>query len=223
MTKEQRDTLRRFRNVQEYLTTNRVVSTATQLAALSDIVRRLAETGADENEATRQLNAEVRRQRELRRALRVHHMRPISRISRRVLGTPGLDAKFVLPSYRADNEALISAATAMAAAAEQHAAAFVAQGLAQDFVQQFRAATAALASAVGTRVQLKQRRDKARETLVELVKRGRASVEMLDAIVSSRLEPQPELLAAWRTAKRRLDGRSAAVPVQPADTQLKVA
>jgi hypothetical protein len=217
MTKTQRNALRRFRRVQEFLAANEVSETAAQVQQLSEVIRQLAENGAEQDVSLRQSRGEVARQRSLRRALWVHHLVPVSRIARRMFGLPGMDVKFRLPPRRADNEALIDAATGMAQAAESHVAAFVQQGLAPDFVQQLRAATAEVSAAVGTRVQAGQRRTRADETVTALIGRGRASVYMLDAIVSSRLESKPELLAAWKTAKRETDaGGGGAPPADPA-------
>jgi hypothetical protein len=105
-----------------------------------------------------------------------------------------------------DNEAILAAARGMAQAAVQHAEVCVQQeGLPQDFVQQFRAAIDALAGALNVRVEGQRRRTTSRETMAELVKRGIAAVEVLDAIVKPRLESQPELLATWQSAKRSVE------------------
>lgn len=223
MNKVQRNALRRFRRVQEFLTANQVPGTAAQVQLLTELMAKLTETGAEQDVSHRQTRSEVARQRALRKALWVHHMVPISRIARRMFGLPGMDVKFSLPRYRADNEAFIAAATGMAQAAEAHVAAFVQQGLPADFVQQLRAATSALAGAVGTRVQASQRKSRAGETAAALVSRGRASVDMLDAIVSSRLESKPDLLAAWKAAKRVSDAGGGGAPAADAPSDLKVA
>jgi hypothetical protein len=224
MNRMQRNALRRFRRVQEFLAANQVAGTAAQVQQLSEVIRQLTETGAEQDVSGRQSRGEVARQRALRKALWVHHLVPISRIARRMFGVPGMDVKFALPRYRADNEALIDAATGMAQAAEPHVAAFVQQGLPQDFVQQLRAATAAVSAAVGSRVQAWQRRSRAGETVTALLSRGRASVDMLDAIVSSRLESKPDLLAAWKSAKRLTDaGGGGAAPADPVDPEVKAA
>lgn len=223
MNKKQLNTMRRLRSVQEFLTTNQVAGTAAQLAVLSDILRQLGEMGVEQDESDRQTRGEVRRQRALRQALRARHLKPIWRFARRILGTPGLEVKFAMPEDGADNEAFIQAATAMAQAAEEHAPVFIEQGLPKDFVQQLRRATADLQAAVATRVQVRQRREKAGEVVAALVDRGAASVDMLDAIVSSRVDT-PELLAAWKTAKRfkQLGGGVAALAA-PEAPALKVA
>ena len=224
MTKYQRTMLRRFRRVQEFLVANEVAETAAQVRQLSEVIRQMSETGTEQDVSGRQSRGEVARQRALRKALRVHHLVPISRIARRMFGLPGMDVKFTLPRFRADNEELIDAATGMAQAAESHAAAFEREGLAQDFVEQLRAATAELTAAVGTRVQAGQRRKLADETVTALVNRGQASVYMLDAIVSSRLVSKPELLAAWKVAKRLPEASGGGAPLtDQAEPDLKVA
>jgi hypothetical protein len=216
MHKKQRNALRRFRRVQEFLAANEVPDTAAQVQQLSEVIRQLAENGAVQDVSVRQSRGEVARQRSLRRALWVHHLAPVSRIARRMFGVPGMDVKFRLPPRRADNEQLIDAATGMAETAEAHVAAFVQQGLSPEFVQQLRAATAEVAAAVGTRVQARQRRTRADETVSALIGHSNARVDMLDAIVSSRLESKPELLAAWKAAKRHLDaGGGGAPPAEP--------
>jgi hypothetical protein len=103
---------------------------------------------------------------------------------------------------RSDNEAILDAARGMAQAAEGHAAVFIGEGFKSDFVQQFRAATEALASVLTVRVQGQRRRTTSRETIGKLVKRGIVAVDVLDAIAKPELEGRPELLAAWNTVKR---------------------
>lgn len=227
MNKYQRRTLRRFRRVQEFLTNNPVPGTAAQLDALSKVILQLPDTGAEQEFARRQTRGETARQRELRRALWLHHLRPIVRIASRTLGTPmspELKATFTLPRQSTDNDALIQAASAMAKVAEINAAMFIRQGLPADFVPQLRRATAALSDALGARVETVRRRNVAAESVAELVKRGRASLEMLDAIVSSRLESRPELLAAWKTAKRLAEaGEPGTGPSTEAPAEVKAA
>ena len=214
LNKHQRNALRRFRRVQEFLAANEVAGTNAQVQALADVIQELSETGAEQDASHRQTRGEVARQRALRQELWVHHLTPISRLARRIFGVPGMDVKLRMPPYSADNEAFIAAATGMAEAAEPHASEFVARGLPQDFVPQLRATAGALSAAVGTRVQ----------SLPELVKRGCACVDMLDAIASSRLASQPALLAAWKGAKRSVDvGAGGAPPAAPESPELQVA
>lgn len=206
MTKKHRSALRRFRRVQEFLTTNRVEGTTVKLQVLQQVVREMSDSGEEQDASTRLTRGETARQRALRNALWDRHMVPISRIARRAFGFPGMDVKFALPPKRADNEAILDAARGMAQAAEQHAEVFVTQeGLPSEFVQQFRSAIDALAGVLGVRVEGQRRGTTSREASEKLVKRGIAAVDVLDAIVKPRLEAQPELLAAWKSVKRPIE------------------
>jgi hypothetical protein len=130
-------------------------------------------------------------------------MVPIARIARRTFGVPGMDVKFALPRKRADNDGILGAARGMVQAAEQHEAVFVQQeGLPADFLPQFRAAIAALAAVLTTKVEGQRRKTTSRTTLEELRKQGVAAVDVLDAIVKPRLADRPELFAAWDSVRR---------------------
>jgi hypothetical protein len=218
MTKKGRIALRRFRRVQEFLATNAVDGTQVKLRVLEQVIRELAQSGEEQDASTRLTRGETARQRALRNALWNRHLVPISRIARRAFGIPGMDQKFLLPRKRADNEGILAAARGMAQAAEQHADVFVQQeGLPQDFVQQMRAAIDALAGGLTVRVEGQRRKTTSRETSSELVKRGVAAVEVLDAIVKPRLEGTPELLAAWKSAKRPVEPGGGVAAVQEPD------
>ena len=206
MNKKQRSALRRFRRVQEFLTTNQIAGTQVKLQVLAAVIREMSESGEEQDISVRVTRGETARQRALRGALWDRHMVPISRIARRALGVPGMDVKFSLPPKRADNEAILDAARGMAQAAEAHAAMFVQQeGLPEEFVQQLRAAIDELAGTLGVRVESQRRRKTAGEAAAKLVQRGNASVDVLDAIVKPRLEGRSDLLAAWKSVKRPIE------------------
>jgi hypothetical protein len=197
---------RRFIRVKEFLTTNPVEGTQVKLQLLDEIVRDLTEHGQEQDVNVRVTRGETARQRSLRRALWSHHMVPISRIARRAFGIPGLDQKFALPPKRADNEAILAAARGMVQAAEAHVEVFVEQeGLPASSFTAFRQAIDDLASALATRIESLRRKQLSNETLHKLVKRGVATIDVLDAIVAPRLESQPELLATWKLQKRPMD------------------
>ena len=170
------------------------------------MVSALTANGEELDASTRVWHGEVGRQRALRNALWNRHMRPTARIARRVFGIPGMDQKFALPPKRADNEALLAAARGMLQAAEAHADAFVQQaGLPAEFTVQFRSAIDKLAGVLGVRVEAQRRRKASLEALQKLVKQGTAAVEVLDAIVSPRLDSKPDLLATWKSVKRPIE------------------
>ena len=226
-TKKQRTAQRRYRRVEEFLTTNKVEGTETQLQVVKGVIGGMSDGGQTHEANTRVTRGETVRQQALRDALWNHHMAPISRIARRTFGVPGMDVKFTLPRKRADNQALLDAARGMAEVAEQHVEVFVKQaGLPADFLQKFRAAIDDLSGALSTRVIGRNRQKESREALEKLMKRGNAAVDVLDAIVKPRLESQPDLLATWNSVKRptEVGGGATAVPVDPtAPAVVKVA
>ena len=189
--------------MQDFLTTNPVEGTQVQLQVLDEVLRAMLAHSEEQDATTRLTLGETGRQRALRDALRKQHMLPIARIARRSFGVPGMDQKFRVPTERAAIESLLVAARGMAQAATQHADVFVSQaGLPSDFIDRLRAATEALAAVTPARVEGLRRRRTSRETIAKLLKRGVAVVDVLDAIVTPRLEPQPQLLEVWRSMKR---------------------
>ncbi|HMC56811.1 MAG TPA: hypothetical protein VKH19_16655 [Gemmatimonadaceae bacterium] len=227
MTKKQREALRRFRRVQDFLTKNQVEGTATKLQVLSEVVAGMSTQGEEKDATTRLTRGETARQRALRDALWNEHMVPLSRIARHAFGVPGMDVKFWLPLRRADNEAILDSARGMVQAAEQHVSVFVQQeGLPADFLDRFKAAIAELDAARSTKVETQRRGKTSRKTLDELSRRGIAAVDVLDAIVKPRLASKPELLGAWNSVKRAIDlggGAGAVVAEPPTTPVVKVA
>lgn len=206
MYKKVMTALRRFRRVNEFLTKHVVDGTQVKLQVLDQVVRELSENAVEQDASKRLTHGEVGRQSALRNAVWNRHMVPISRIAKRAFGIPGMDQKFALPPKRADNDGLLTAARGMLQAAEAHADVFVQQeGLPADFVERFRSATDELANALGVRIEGQRRKKTSREALQKLVKRGVATVDVLDAIVTPQLESKPELLATWKTVKRPVE------------------
>lgn len=225
MEKKQRSAVRRFRRVQEFLTTNPVEGTAVKLQVLDQVVQEMTSKGEEQDASDRLARGVTARQAALRDALRNRHMAPISRIARRVFEVPEIRAKFLLPRKRDDNVAVLNSARGMAQVAEQHAAVFTQEGLPAEFVAQFRSAIGELAGTLITRDQSQNRRKGSREALAKLVKRGVAAIDVLDAIVKPRLESQPDLLATWDSVKRHIEvgGGSSGGAVEPDITPVKIA
>jgi len=227
MDKNQRSALRRFRRVQEFLTRNTVSGTEAKLQQLNDVIGEMTSQGEVQDANNRVVKGETARQLALREALRKQHMIPISRIARRLFGVPGMDVKLKLPKRSKDNEALLNAARGMAQAAEAHTDVFVKQeGLPENFLEQFRADTEALAKALDVRVESQNRRSLSREALNKLVKRGIAIVDVLDALVKAKLQNQQVLLDTWDSVKRLVvqgGGTTAESEEAPAQPVIKAA
>jgi hypothetical protein len=217
MNKRARVMLRRFRRVQDFLTTNPVDGTQVKLQVLGEITRLLSECNVEQEASRRLTKGHTAKLTTLRRVLWNQHMVPLARIARRVIvDNAEVQAKLKLPPSRTVNERIVAVAGGMVEMAEQHAAVLVSEGLPADSLERMRAAIDALASALPDRSNTLNRKSKSLEVSAKLVKQGIRALEVLDAIVLPRLEDQPDLLAAWKIAKRPVDaggGSGSAAPV----------
>jgi hypothetical protein len=206
MNSESRNAYRCFRRVQEYLAANPLadapVSLGRQLEELNAVVGQLTAAAADQEAGARLTRAETQRQRELREQLWSRHMLVISRIAREVLGLQGMDKALRLPKKLCAHETVLAAADAMAEASSKQQESFIQHGLPADFVQQLRAATAALRASLGMRDGTRRRKMTATAGLGVQLKRGKRAVRMLNAILAPYLAADPERLAAWNSVRR---------------------
>jgi hypothetical protein len=207
MNKTQSAALRSFRRVREFLTAHGPAdgppSFAKKVVELEDIMSAMAQQANEQNTGTRLGAGEAKRQRALRETLWNDYMVPIADVARAIYGVPGVKEALKLPTKSADNDRLLSAANGMANAAEADKAVFLEHGLRDDFVDQLKAATKALADALVTRVETGRRRVKATAAVQEQVKRGARAVQVLNAILGPTLRRSPDLKAAWDIAKAR--------------------
>lgn len=156
----------------------------------------------DQEAGGRCVRVHVESQRQLREALCKDHMQPISRVAREVFGATGMDRAFLMPRNVKVNQPLIAAAGAMAEAAGKTKDVYLTHGLAADFIEQLSAAAAALDTARNARAESARRHVTATAAVSDQLKRGRKAVRLLNAILLPRLAKDPELLAAWESAKR---------------------
>ena len=216
MNGEVRSTYRCFRRVEEFLAAhnfeNGPANLGKQAAELKDVVEQLSRQSLDQEAGFRLTKAQTKHQRELREQLWERHMLPIARVARDVFGIAGMDRALKLPAVSSPNERIVSAAGAMAEAAERQAQAFLDHGFEPDFIAQLRSAAAELARVMGSRDGNQRRRVEATAAVRELLKRGRRALRLLNAIVRPRLANDPSLLAAWDKVRsvRELGGASQA-------------
>ena len=206
MDRVARSALSSFQRVQEFLAQLPTSSDAPTLGAqaneLAEVIARLSSTSVEQEAGGRFARVHTEAQRRLRQTLYVDHMQPISRVAREVFGASGMDRAFRMPRHTTVNQKVLAAAGAMAAAARKEREVFVKHGLPQDFIEQLEACGSALETARNARVESGRRRVTATADVVEQVKHGRKAVRLLNAILQPRLAKDPELLAAWRSAKR---------------------
>lgn len=209
MNKYQSAALRSFRRIREFLSAHAPADATPaftkKVQELDDVMAAMANEANEQNTGTRLGAIESQRQRALREALWDDHMAPIAELARSIYGVPGVKEALKLPRKNADNDRLLAAASGMANAAESDKAVFVGHGMKEDFVEQLRAATKALADQLVVRVQTGRRRVKATSAVEEQVQRGARAVTALNALLRSTLKRNRDLRAAWRNAKARSD------------------
>lgn len=206
MDRVARTALSSFQRVQQFLAQlspgESPATLGAQAAELDDVIARLSKSSIDQEAGRRFVRVHSESQRNLRRSLYADQMQPIARVAREVFGASGMDRAFRMPATSIADKALLAAAGAMAEAAEKEKDVFVKHGLAPDFIDTLKASAAALDVARSAKVESGRRGVRATAAVTELAKRGRKAVRLLNAILQPRLAKDPELLAAWRSAKR---------------------
>ena len=227
MRRKDRSTFDSFQRVKEFLTQHPLAdepaSLGAQAAELDDVIQRLVDELVKQEAGTRYAQVHIERERTLRASLYADHLQPISRIARDVFGVSGMDRAFRLPRNVRVNQPLIAAARAMAEAAEKEKDVFLRHGLPQDFVEQLKAGTSALDDTRTAKTETARRRVTATASVQDQLKRGRKAVRLLDAVLATRLKKDPELLAAWRIARKVRSTAAPVVAVAGTDAALKVA
>jgi hypothetical protein len=206
MQTKQGNMLQSLRNVDVFLDQN-----ATQLAGVvqSDVRQRLtaaiksleAQVSAQSEGSFGSMGATQRHQ-ALRRALIRDHMMPIARIAAADLpDTPEL-RPLRMPASGASVQRLAAAAYGMAETAQKYAEIFTQASLPADFAAQLCTAADAMIASIGDRTKSRLVHRGATEGLKNSLAAGRKIVGVLDALVRSRLQDQPSLVAQWELAKR---------------------
>lgn len=206
MRSRQKQVIEAYQRVQDFLKAHPVPPPAgygwpKQL--MDDVVARLTGHSTDQMVGGRLSRAETQKQRSLRKALRELHLRPIAQIAKAVLrDVPGIEKALRIPALQLTAMRLIAEASAIRDAVAPYESEFVKNGRPAGFLAELDAAIEAVqqsrmgrARSIGTRVG-------ARAGLAQEIRRGRAAMEMLDAIVSTTYFGNQELLAKWRVAKR---------------------
>lgn len=206
MDNRQKQQIEAFRRVKRFIDSHPLPAPAsygTAQQALNEAVARLAEHTIGQMESARRARAGIARQRALKRALRLKHLRPIARIARlAALELPGLDAVLRDPRPNLPVTRLLADAEAVRNGVAPHAAVFVANSLPEDFLEQLDAAIMALEeSKAATFEQVTMRRG-ARGKIAEVLRQARTAVGALDAIVTKWFGDDAGIMTTWRAAKR---------------------
>jgi hypothetical protein len=174
---------------------------------LDDVVDKLSGHAADQTTTKRTAAADAAKERVLRNALKLNHMRPIATVASAQLRQVPDFAALKMPSKNATSRTLITWAAAMKAAAGEYTGAFVGAGLPADFLDQLQAAADALTNSLTNRTSNGAAQRGATVGLAAEATRGRQAVKVLDSLVEPLIQGNLALLAQW-TAARRFGGRA---------------
>jgi hypothetical protein len=180
---------------------------------LDDVVGKLSEHAANQTTTKRTAAAEATKERVLRNALKLNHMRPIATVAGAQLRQVPDFAALKMPPKNATSRSLITWAAAMKAAASEYASAFVGAGLPPDFVEQLQAASDALSNSLTNRTSNGAAQRGATIGLDAETTRGRQAVKVLDSLVEPLIQGNLALLGQWTAAKRFTGKASAATNV----------
>lgn len=169
---------------------------------LDECIAELSGHASTQNGQSRAAKSAIAQRVALEKALVRDHMAPLSRIARLELGTVPALVSFGLPQGRMTPARLAAFAKGMAEAAESHAEVFINAGLPHDFIQKLRDAADAMLAALNAKKQSRGKVRSATSALSTKLSRARKVVNVLDAMVTSSLTGNPDLLAGWKLVKR---------------------
>jgi hypothetical protein len=107
----------------------------------------------------------------------------------------------MMPPAGGSTERLVAAAYAMADAATPHAPVLIDNGLPATFADDLRSAADAVSESTAGRSKYQGTRAGATAGLAAAERRGRATLKVLNALITARIGNDAQLVAEWRTAK----------------------
>jgi hypothetical protein len=134
------------------------------------------------------------------------------------LSDPGLENSFRLPRKMTD-QALLTAARAMAATATPLNAQFVRHELPADFLTKLNAQITALEETITNRSDARSAQVTATASIGQLIEQGLALVQRLEVLVQNKYAAETQVLAAWETARRVTRPRTSAAAAGGAGTK----
>lgn len=140
----------------------------------------------------------------LRDDLRDRHVRPIVRIAQaRRLEIPNAAmTKFNAAFAKLSDASLLTAARAVAVAAEENYTVFRDEGLPNEYLDQLRAAVTALENALMQRDGHRASRKRGVTGIDGSLRDSREIIRILDGLVTRQLSHRPDLMAEWKQAIR---------------------
>lgn len=195
-----------LRQVQQFLAEHATtVPSAVASAAKQELdtaVAALDQAATEQGRLTRAVRGEVERREWLERTLLRKYVTPLAKFARASLrGVPEFAA--LTPAASAfERERLVRTAQAMAVAADPHVDRLRAAAFPADFLDQLRAAAAAVQRSFDAGLAGRVRRTGVTKEIREVLASGRRAVATLDALVGHTILGNEALEREWRSAKR---------------------
>jgi hypothetical protein len=193
--------------VQDFLTRNAPPNPPARYAEcraeLDELVPRLFARVSEQESGLRETHDDTVRQKKACGVLRRDHLAPISKFAKAALPRdPEIQKSLRMPKANLTTAQLLATAAGMRTTAAKYESRFLEVGLPQDFLAKLDAAIEAIRQTVLSRAQNAGRHIAAKAGLVVEVKRARACLKMLDAMVLYAFRAQPDVIAAWKANKR---------------------
>ena len=216
--------LNTLQRVQRFMDTNAdalgTLNTSGYRRILDDVVTTLSSHAVNQAASKRVGSGETAKQRVLRNALKLNHMRPIAAVA---AAQPKQVPEFValkMAPAKSTSRQLIAAAGGMAAAATTYEQTFIDAGLPADFLAALQAAADALNASVTKRGTTTTLQSGATAGLRAESSRGREAVKVLDSLIEPQIAGNTVLLVQWKTAKR-FGGKTAPLSITTVDAAAK--
>jgi hypothetical protein len=205
MKKSQQARLDALHRMQDFTNTNNDalgnVNKSTTRGSLDQVLTGLQAAADQQKSAETQAASATAEKNILREDLRINHMQPIAAIARAALAHMPLITKLRLPSSRVTDSELVTAGNAMADAAGQYSAVFIAEQLPADFIAQLRASVQAVRDAAVQRDGFVRLVAESTQAVADWLVRAANVAKVLNSLVVKALKGKTDLLAGWRQAK----------------------
>lgn len=216
--------LNTLERVQRFMDTNAnalgTLNTSGYRRILDDVVTTLSAHAVNQAASKRVGSGETAKQRALRNALKLNHLRPIAAVAAAQLKQVPEFAALKMPPANSTSRLLIAAAGGMAAAATTYEKTFTDAGLPAGFLAELRTAADALNASITNRGTTTTLQSGATAGLRAESARGREAVRVLDSLIEPQIAGDTVLLVQWKSAKR-FGGKTAPVTATMVDAAAK--
>ena len=206
MLAKQKQQIEMYERVQSFLAVTAPPPSAgytAQKAVLDDVVAKLTSHSDNQQAGKRLSQAETIKLSALRKALLKDNLAPISKIARASFrDLPGIEVALKMPPRNIATTRLVADAQAIRKVIAKYEPAFIEAGRPENFLSQLDAAISALTQSQLGKAEQKGTHIGAKQGIAKEIQRGRKAVDLIDTMMTTAYGTQPDILAAWRAARR---------------------